>query len=340
MSRNHPPMRQQPSMYDVAYRAGVSHMTVSRVINGHSSIREATRSRVLQAIEEMQYTPSSIARALATRRTRRIGVVIDETVQNGPNNTLRALEKAARGFGYAVSAFSIGDDSDSQMDSGVRELVAQGVDALCIIAPRASSLDTLRRRSPALPTIVIKAEADSDWHTVGMDQRAGARLAVEHLIAGGHRSIAHLAGPQDWYDARERDQGWQEAQDEAGLTRGLRIAGDWTSDFGYDVAKTTDWGDTTAIFAANDQIALGAIHGLQERGIDVPSQISIVGFDDLSDARHFLPPLTTVRQDFEALGKLALQQIIDAIEGDIDPTHDTIEPVLTVRNSTRSRRGK
>jgi len=328
---------QRPSIYDVARRAGVSHMTVSRVLNGHPNIRESTRSRVLQAIEEMNYTPSSIARALATRRARRIGVLIDGPVQNGPNSTLRALEKAARRVGYAVSAFSISDDDESQMDSGVMELVTQGVDALCVIAPRASSLDLLRRQSTGLPTIVVKAEADAAWHTVGVDQRAGARLAVEHLIGLGHRSIAHLAGPQDWFDARERAEGWREAQDEAGLTHGATVTGEWTSDFGFEFGRSADLGDTTAVFAANDQIALGVVHGLYLRGISVPDDISVVGFDDLSDARHFLPPLTTVRQDFAALGELALQQIIAAIEGDVEPSHDMIQPVLVVRGSTRER---
>ena len=328
---------QRPSIYDVARRAGVSHQTVSRVLNDHPNIRESTRSRVLQAIEEMNYTPSSIARALATRRARRIGVLIDGPVQNGPNNTLRALEKAAREVGYAVSAFSISDDDSSKMDSGVMELVTQGVDALCVIAPRESSLDLLRQQTTGLPTIVIKAEADTAWHTVGVDQRKGARLAVEHLIGLGHQTIAHLAGPMDWFDARERAQGWRESLAEAGLAEGPFVIGDWTSDFGFEFGRSFDLGKTTAVFASNDQIALGVIHGLHGRGIRVPDDVNVVGFDDLSDARHFLPPLTTVRQDFAALGELALQQIIAAIGGETDPTHDMIQPRLIVRGSTNAR---
>ena len=138
---------QRPSIYDVAKHAGVSHMTVSRVLNGHPNIRESTRERVLKAIDEMNYTRSSIARALATRRAMRIGVLVDGPVQYGPNSTLRALESAARGVGYAVSAFSISDEEESPIDVGVMELVTQGVDALCVIAPRASSLDILRRQT-------------------------------------------------------------------------------------------------------------------------------------------------------------------------------------------------
>lgn len=325
---------QRPSIYDVAKHAGVSHMTVSRVLNGHPNIRESTRDRVLQAIDEMNYTRSSIARALATRRAMRIGVLVDGPLQFGPNSTLRALEGAARDVGYSVSAFSISDDEDSQIDAGVVELVTQGVDALCVIAPRASSLDLLRQQTTGLPTIVIKAEQDSAWHTVAVDQRAGATLAVTHLIELGHRSIAHLAGPLDWYDARERDGGWRDALALAGLPIPPSVAGDWTSDYGYAYAGTVDPSEFTAVFAANDQMALGLIHGLAERGISVPGDISVVGFDDLPDARHFLPPLTTVRQDFAALGELALQQIVAAIEGEEDVHHDMIEPRLVLRAST------
>lgn len=325
---------QRPSIYDVAKHAGVSHMTVSRVLNGHPNIRESTRDRVLQAIEEMNYTRSSIARALATRRAMRIGVLVDSPVQYGPNSTLRALESAARDVGYAISAFSISEDDDSQIDTGVVELVTQGVDALCVIAPRASSLDLLRQQSTGLPTIVIRSEPDAAWHTAAVDQRLGARLAVTHLIELGHRSIAHLAGPLDWYDAREREQGWRDALADAGLQPGPAINGDWTSDYGYEFGRSFDFGDVTAVFASNDQMALGLVHGLTERGLRVPDDISVVGFDDLPDARHFIPPLTTVRQDFAALGSLTLQLIIAALEGEETAQHDMIPPTLIVRSSS------
>ncbi len=325
---------QRPSIYDVAREAGVSHMTVSRVLNGHPNIRESTRERVLKAIEEMNYTRSSIARALATRRAMRIGVLVDGPVQYGPNSTLRALESAARDVGYAISAFSISDDEESSIDTGVVDLVTQGVDALCVIAPRASSLDNLRRQATGLPTIVIKAEPDAVWHTVAVDQRAGATLAVTHLIDLGHRRIMHVSGPLDWYDATEREQGWRDALTAAGLPIRPPVAGDWTSDYGFELASSYDFEDVTAVFAGNDQMALGLVHGLAQRGLRVPEDISVVGFDDLPDARHFLPPLTTVRQDFDALGELALRAIIAAIEDDEDaPQHDMIEPRLIVRSS-------
>ncbi len=325
---------QRPSIYDVARHAGVSHMTVSRVLNDQPHIRETTRRHVLRAMDELNYTPSSIARALATGRPRRIGVLVDGPIENGPNRTLRALENAAREVGYAVSAFSSDDGGLSPAGSRVMELVTEGVDAVCVIAPRESSLDQLRQQTTGLPTIVIKAESDAAWHTVGVDQREGARLAVRHLIELGHRNIAHLAGPMDWFDARERAQGWREALAEAGLVEGLCLIEDWGSEYGFDVGRSHDLGEVTAVFAANDQIALGLIHGLHDRGIRVPHDISVVGFDDLSDARHFLPPLTTIRQDFAALGALALRRIVAAIEGEAVAGHDVIHPTLVVRGST------
>lgn len=324
----------KPSIYDVAKHAGVSHMTVSRVLNDHPNIRESTRERVLQAIEEMQYTRSSIARALATRKAMRIGVLVDSPVQWGPNSTLRAIESAARSFGYAVSAFSISDDDELPIATGITDLVAQGIDALCVIAPRASALDLLREQSANMPTLVIKSEPDPHVHTVAVDQGAGARLAVSHLIDLGHTAIAHVAGPLDWYDARAREQAWRETLTGAGLPVPASIIGDWTSDHGYEVGRSGQLDDYTAVFAANDQMALGIIHGLAERGIRVPDDMSVVGFDDLPDSRHFLPPLTTVRQDFAALGTLALQLLIGAIDGEERAVHDVIEPELIVRGST------
>lgn len=328
------PRRQRPSIYDVAERAGVSHMTVSRVLNGHPNIRESTRERVKSAIDELSYTPSSIARALATNRAMRIGVLVDTPVQYGPNSTLRALESAARTAGYAISSFSMSPDEESGIDAGVVDLVTQGVDALCVIAPRLSSLDVLRKHATGLPTLVVKAEPDPHMHTAAVDQHAGARLATSHLIELGHRRILHIAGPLDWFDARAREQSWREELIAAGLEAIPPTIGDWTSDFGYEVGRFHDLGDATAVFAANDQMALGLIHGLTERGIRVPEDISVVGFDDLPDARHFLPPLTTVRQDFAELGALTLRLIIEAIEGDEGTEHEMIQPTLIVREST------
>jgi len=324
----------RPSIYDVAAQAGVSHTTVSRVLNGHPNIREATRRRVQVAIDDLGFTRSSIARALKTNRTMRIGAFVDSPSEYGPNATLRAVESAARRHGYAVTAYSAAGDDGGHVDAGLAEFRTQGVDALCVIAPRSSSLDRLREGSVEVPMLVVKEEPDAGLRTASVDQRAGASMAVAHLLELGHRNILHLAGPLDWFDARARAEAWRAALVEAGLPAPEPAKGDWSSDAGYAFGSTVELGDATAIFAANDQMALGMIHGFMERGIKVPEDVSVVGFDDMPDARHFLPPLTTVRQDFAALGRLVIGELLAAIEGRAVEDRELIEPELRVRSST------
>lgn len=331
----------KPSIYDVAERAGVSHMTVSRVLNGHPNIRESTREKVLQAISEVNYTRSSIARALATNRTMRIGVLVDSPVEVGPSSTLRAIEAAARSRGYSVSAVAVEANTESAIDEGVTHLVGQGIDALCVIAPRDASLRAVRRQVTAIPLLAVTAHDEPDILTASVDQRAGAAIAVAHLRDLGHQRIAHLAGPQDWVEARVRASAWRGELEDAGLPVPPMLEGDWTSDFGYWAATEADWvgtvADATAVFCANDQLALGFVHGLHTRGVRVPEQISVVGWDDLPDAAHFLPPLTSVRQDFASLGELSVATVLDALEGADGLGRQgrlAITPTLSIREST------
>lgn len=322
------------SIYDVAELAGVSHQTVSRVINGHPNIKDTTRARVESAMAQIDYHPSGIARALATNRTRRIGVIVDSPVQYGPSSTMRGIEEAAGHAGYSVNAISVGDSVS------VDHLRLQEIDALCVIAPRYSTLSALRTATAGVPLLLVKADPEHDVLSVAVDQYAGAVHAVDHLLELGHRRILHVGGPQDWADARVRARAYSERLGAEGLDPYPAVLGDWTSDFGYRVGRDPETlpAEVTAIFAANDQMALGLIHGLAERGIRVPEDISVVGFDDLPDARHFLPPLTTVRQDFHALGMLALTTLIGAVEGRTDDEVRMIEPQLVVRASTAAPR--
>ena len=322
-------------MREVAALAGVSHQTVSRVINGHPSIKASTRDRVLQVIEEVKYRPNSAARALATRRSSRIGVVVDSAVKFGPNATLHAVEDSARGAGYSVSSVTVADDRSLDARAAVDHLLSQGIDALCIIAPRSSSVDLLRARAGGLPTLAVTSAKNLSMLTASVDQRRGAQLAIEHLLALGHRQILHVAGPTDWLDARGRETGWREALEAADIDPMPPVIGDWTADRGFAIAREhIDPADFTAVFCANDQMALGVLHGLSVRGIKVPEDVSIVGFDDLPEARHFRPALTTVRQDVETLSQRAVEALIAAIEGRHPAARTVIEPELIVREST------
>lgn len=323
-----------PNIRSVAEAAGVSHQTVSRVLNGHPSIRPETRARVLEVIESLGYRRSGAAVALATRRTRRIGVLVDSAFEYGPNATSSAVESAARAAGYATIAVNIDEQRSVSAHDAVEHLVTQGVDALCVVAPRSSSIDIVREASTGLPTLVVTPEPDAAFLTISVDQHGGAELAAQHLLDLGHRDILHVAGPSDWLDARERERGWRDRMLAAGLNPADPVVADWSSDGGYAVARALG-GDPpfTAVFAANDRLALGLVHGFADAGIRVPERISIVGFDDLPDARHFLPPLTTVRQDFAALGAGAVARLLAAIDGATVPAGQ-IQPELVVRGTT------
>ncbi|MDN5559099.1 MAG: LacI family DNA-binding transcriptional regulator [Ruaniaceae bacterium] len=323
--------RGRPSIYDVATLAGVSHQTVSRVINGHANVRDSTRARVVRAMEEIDYTPSPAARALATSRSRRIGVIVDGPMYYGPSSTLWGVEDAAREAGYSVASVAAAYNAPHNFSTAYEHLRAQEVDALCVIAPRYTRADL---GAADLPTIFVGAEPQEGAVAAAVDQYAGALLAVDHLLELGHRQIVHVAGLQDWADGRVRTRAYADRMAEVGQTPYV-VFGDWRADFGYELGQRLDFpGHASAIFAGNDQMALGLLHAFHERGIRVPQDISIVAFDDIPEARHFFPPLTTVRQDFHALGTLAVRALIKKLEGEADTHTEMIAPKLMIREST------
>ncbi|CAN5327866.1 LacI family DNA-binding transcriptional regulator [soil metagenome] len=325
----------EPNIRQVASIAGVSHMTVSRVLNGHPNIKDATRSRVLEVIEQLNYRPNNAARSLSTRRTRRIGVMVESAVEFGPSSTVRAIEYAAREVGYSVLSLALRDGDEVSPDEAVSRLTEQGVDAICVIAPRSSSVMAMRKLTMSVPVLIVKAEKDPVFLTVTVDQAAGAKLVVDHLAELGHRDVLHLSGPLDWLEARGRERAFHARAREWGMRERPIVVGDWTADFGYDFARGIDGvPEYTAMFVSNDEMALGVMHGFHDNGIRIPDDISIVGFDDLPVARHFIPPLTTVRQDFHALGLKAVEVLRAAIEGAEIPQRTKIPVELVVRESS------
>ncbi|WP_221586196.1 LacI family DNA-binding transcriptional regulator [Microbacterium sp. G2-8] len=319
----------------IARLAGVSHMTVSRVLSGSESVRESTRERVLDVVNELNFRPNSAARALATRRTQRIGVMVEDSSVTGPESALRAVESAARDVGYSVTSAALASDAGLSTEEAVSSLTAQGIDALCVIAPRSSSVAALRRIRIEVPVLVVKADPDPTFLTAAVDQRRGSELVVDHLAGLGHREILHVAGPLDWLDARARERAYHARVKEWGIRPRPIVVGDWSADFGYEYARGfRRMPDATAIFAANDEMAIGIIHGLHEAGFRVPEDVSVVGFDDLAIARHVLPPLTTVRQDFAALGGSVVSALRAAAEGEEIPQTTRITPELVARAST------
>ena len=337
--------RERPAgMAAVAQLAGVSHQTVSRVLNNHVSVRPATRERVLAAMAELDYRPNRLARALVTSRSGLIGVVTSGSAKYGPTSTLMAVEEAARGAGYAANVTAVHDvDPDVLATRMAQTLLAfdsQAVEGVIVIAPRVSTvlaLETISSRAPLL--IIAAGVAPSErFGVVAVDQAQGARAATAHLVGKGHTRIGHIAGPADWFDSRERYRGWLEELEASGLQPGPVWEGDWSAEFGYrtGLSLVADADRPTAIMVSNDQMALGLLRAFGEGGVAVPGEVSVTGFDDIEGTAHFQPPLTTVRQDFAALGEAAMARMLRMIEerGTAGEGGAPIPTELVERNST------
>jgi len=325
-------------MSDVAALAGVSHQTVSRVLNEHPSVRPQTRDRVLDAIATLGYRPNLAARALVTRRTGTIGVIAPASALFGPTSTLVAFEQAARDAGFYVSVATLRDFTGGEVTAAVEHFLAQGVDGVVVVAPRSGTVDAVSGVRLPVPVVLVSSGREGvDLPTVAVDQVSGGRLATGHLLASGRTTVAHVAGPQEWYDARDRLRGWREALEDVGATGPLHRAGGWTAADGFAVgADLVRDGLPDAVFAANDQLALGLLAAFAHAGVRVPQDVALVGFDDEPGAAFYAPPLTTVRQDFGALGRRAVQAVVDALAGGA-PGHQAIAPALVVRRSSASR---
>ncbi len=323
-------------MSDVAVLAGVSHQTVSRVLNDHPSVRPETRLRVLEAIDSLGYRRNSAARTLVTRRSGTIGVITPGSALFGPTSTLIAIEEAARDSGLFVSMATVRRWDAGEVRTALDHFMDQGVDGAVVVAPQDDALDAVLAYAPKIPVVMVGSHEVPEGivHAVAVDHYAGARAAVRHLLDLGHADVVHLAGPPVWIDARERRRGWHDELVAAGVEPHRPIAGDWSAERGYRVGlDLAQAGLPTAVFAANDQLALGLLHAFAERGVRVPLDVSVVGFDDVDGSAHFVPPLTTVRQEFATLGRRCLDVLRLAIAG--EPTRSAaIPPRLVIRAST------
>jgi len=327
-----------PVMADVARLAGVSHQTVSRVINGQTNLRPATRERVEQAIRQLGYRPNTAARALVTRRSATIGVIGSKSGYWGPSTVHRTIQAAGREAGYFVSSANLASLTRVELLDAINHLRDQSVEGIVLISATDEALDVARAQEDlGLPVIVVEGDARKTRWTVGVDQVAGAELATQHLIDLGHTEILHVAGPPSWTEARGRMLGWQQAMRGAGLLCAPPIVGDWSARSGFEAGlEIAGRPDVTAVFCANDQMALGLLRALAEAGRGVPA-VSVVGFDDIPEAAYLIPPLTTVRQDFTAVGRRAIEILQSAIAGTPPPAERLISPELVVRATTSAR---
>lgn len=324
-----------PSIRDVARLAQVSHQTVSRVLNQHPSIRPETKQRVLEAMETLQYRPNRAARALVTSRSRTVGVLMATAGEFGPSSSVAAIEDAARQEGYWVNTANLTGTTPEAIVEAVEHLMEQAIEGLVVIAPQVRVFNVLSELALGVPVVSLQSASGALRAELAADQVDGARLATEHLIGLGHHEIVHIAGPRDWIEAESRMQGFLEAVSNADLPTRPPILGDWTAEFGYfagrELARARDF---TAVFAANDLMAVGVMHGLRDAGLDVPRAVSVVGFDDIPVAPHVWPPLTTVHQDFAELGRRTMALLLAEMRDEAPALGPVIVPRLVVREST------
>jgi DNA-binding LacI/PurR family transcriptional regulator len=323
-------------MTDVAKLAGVSHQTVSRVINGSPQVRAETRERVLVAMRELDYRPNSAARALVTGRSRTLGVVSFDTTLYGPASTLYAIERAAHDAGYFIMTVSLEALDRASVLSAVNRLRLQGVDGILVIAPLEDAGEALVALPRDFPLVAVEAGPAQVLPVVAVDQFAGAVLATRHLLELGHPTVAHIAGPTDFLEAGLRTDGWRSTLEAAGAEPPPVLVGDWSPRSGYELGRRlVEDGRPSAIFVANDQMALGVLRALHEASYEIPRQVSVVGFDDIPEAQYFTPPLTTVRQEFAEIGRRSLQLLLDLMEGGEGPASPPfVQPELILRSST------
>lgn len=328
-----PPSTSKPVMADVARLAGVSHQTVSRVINGSTSIRPATKARVQQAIEELGYRPNTAARALVTRRSGIIGIVGSSSALYGPSSIQRSVQEAARAAGYFSSLVPLAEVTVEALHDALDHLARQSVEAIVMIAAQEEALAVAHSADIGLPMIVVEGDLSGRGLSVGVDQIDGARQATQHLIDIGHRAIVHVAGPLTYTEAKGRRTGYEAAMREAGLDPGELFEGDWTPATGYRIGRELVEAGPGAVFVANDQMAIGVLHAFAEAGLSVPRNVSVVGFDDIPEAAYLNPALTTIRQDFQAIGRRAIDLVAATLDGST-ASMPLLAPELIVRDST------
>jgi len=336
----------QVTMRDFAAAAGVSHQTVSRVLNDRPDVAGETRSRVWRIIEELNYRPNAIARSLIHQRSLTLGLVIAGLQYAGPSRTLSGIAHQAECLGYTLLFKDLPDLDSNNVQPVLNSLLARQVDGILWAVPEVGqNRQWLQNQLHALPVPVVflTMEARSGLSVVAVDNYTGGCVATMHLLEQGYRCIGHIAGPLDWWEARQRKAGWEDALAAAGISVADRHwdAGDWSSASGSEAIRRLlkQHPEMQSIFVGNDQMALGVLQVACQEGIRVPYDLAVVGFDGLPEAAHYWPPLTTVDQGQEELGSMAVQTLVEIVKARRQdnpprPTAIQLQPRLVVRKSS------
>lgn len=313
--------RHRITIREIAEMCGVSAQTVSRVINRRPDVSPETRAAVEAAIAAVGFQPSAVARSLVQRRSYTLGVIAAGLRYFGVAQTLNGITEESEASGYALLLKEIPSAGEVDVLPVIEFLMAHWVEGIIFAAPdRGANLPTIRAQLPssAPPIVVLKSEPSHAFSSILIDNYGGARAATAHLLALGRRRIAHLAGPLAWHEARDRQQGWLDALRDAGVAPGPVIAANWSSASGADAFERLIAlaPDLDGLFAGNDQMALGALHVANARGIAVPDDVAVVGFDGMDEGAQFSPSLTTVRQPLRELGQLAVRELLATVSDD------------------------
>ncbi|MFU8853340.1 LacI family DNA-binding transcriptional regulator [Micromonospora sp. SL1-18] len=323
-------------MADVARLAGVSSQTVSRVSTGHPNVVESTRQQVLAAMRQLGYRPNSAARALKRGSFRTLGIILFTLSTTGNSRTVEAIATHAAQEGYAITLIPVAMPTQDGVLGAFTRLGELAVDGVIVIM-EVHLLDTVNLTlPPGVPVVVVDSDAGDRHPVVDTDQADGARQAVRHLLDLGHRTVWHVAGPAESYSSERRTDAWRETLRAAGRLVPDLLRGDWNAESGYHAGlRLAEQADCTAVFVANDQMALGVLRALHERDRRVPQDVSVVGFDDIPDAASFLPPLTTIHQDFAEVGRRCVQGLLRQIRNEPADTGTVLVPTsLVIRSST------
>ncbi len=314
----------RPTLADVAKRAGVSGQTVSRVVNGAHTVTAGTAARVQVAIDELGYRPNGAARALKAGRTNTVGVVTADSTLHGSTSLLYAVERAVRAAGFFVSVSSVSSNDRAEIVRAARSLQSQGADGLLVLCAVPGRETVIGADDVDVPVVLAWAHPRGEWACASIDEQRAAAQVTTHLLTLGHRTVHHVAGPADHPSTALRRRGWRSALTLAGAPVPAPLTGDWGAAAGYDAGRrlAADEG-VTAVFCANDQTALGVLRALAEAGRAVPRTISVVGFDGSADSEFYQPPLTTVRIDFDRLGRRCVELLRQQITAP-DPAPSTV----------------
>jgi DNA-binding LacI/PurR family transcriptional regulator len=323
---------------EVALRAGVSHQTVSRVINHSPDVAEPTRELVLRAIAELDYHPNAQAVGLSRNRSDIVGVIVDTVTEPFFTQILDGVLRGLRTRGRLLLLATV--DNASQLDAIDTLQRSRRIDGMVIVLPLATSFDRVRRMFGRVPTVHVDLQYDMDVHGISVNNFQGAYIATEYLIKLGHRRIGIITGRQDIPVGQVRLDGYCAALNDYGVPfdPALVATGDFScasGRVGMEQLLKLD-SPPTGLFACDDQMAFGAIQTLRSHGLDVPRDCSVIGFDDTFDAARYSPPLTTIRQQLREMGELAAESVCRLIDGEtLDPARITLDTELVVRESTR-----